>query len=82
MISSNMIKNKRLLYMTAFPPNENRIGVFFGVLYWMSIVTKTPAPQVMKPPDMLGNPPSIKVTVFSHKACLLGQKTQKSGQNR
>ena len=29
---------------TACPPNENRIGVFFGVLYWMSSIAKTPAP--------------------------------------
>ena len=55
--------------MTAFPPNENRIGVFFGVLYWMSSVAKTPAPQVMEPLDMLGNPPSINATVFGHRAC-------------
>ena len=33
-----------VLVKTACPPNENRIGVFFGVLYWMSSIAKTPAP--------------------------------------
>ena len=46
----------------------------------MSGIAKTPAPQVMEPLDMLGSPPLINATVFSHKACLEGQKTPKNEQ--
>ena len=60
------------------PPNENRIGVIFGVLHWMSSVAITPMSQVMEPLDMLANPPSINKTKYSHNACLKGQKSPKN----
>ena len=67
--------------MTGFPPNENKIGTIFGVLYWLSSEAKTPVPQVMEPLDMLENPPSINATVFGHRAFSQGQKTQKMSKN-
>ena len=59
-----------LKHMTASPQMKIESGVIFGVSYWMSSVAKIPAPQVMEPLAMLGNPPSNNATVFSHKLFL------------